>query len=87
MLPLQGSSIFLGCFHPSFHQSIFLLGYKLILGTLVGLFLLLCLPNVIQLLFLAGFFQFFRLYVVYNGEDKEDVIKNLRNKVKDWDKG
>ncbi len=30
--------------------------------------------------------QIYRLYVVYEGENKEDVIKNLRNEVKDWDK-
>jgi HD superfamily phosphohydrolase len=32
------------------------------------------------------FFQSFRLYVVYEGEDKEDVIVRLRDRVKDWDK-
>ena len=32
------------------------------------------------------FFQSFRLYVVYEGEDKSDVISQLRKKVKDWDK-
>jgi hypothetical protein len=30
--------------------------------------------------------QLFRLYVVYEGEDKDDVIARLRDKVKDWDK-
>lgn len=29
--------------------------------------------------------QLYRLYVVYEGKDKEEVIKNLREKVKDWD--
>ena len=32
------------------------------------------------------FFQSFRLYVVYEGEDKDDVISQLRKRVKDWDK-
>jgi len=32
------------------------------------------------------FFQSFRLYVVYDGEDKDTVIAQLRDKVKDWDK-
>ena len=32
-------------------------------------------------------FQIFRLYVVYEGEDKSDKISRLREKVKDWDKG
>jgi HD superfamily phosphohydrolase len=32
------------------------------------------------------FFQSFRLYVVYEGEDKDDVVAQLRDKVKDWDK-
>jgi HD superfamily phosphohydrolase len=31
-------------------------------------------------------FQMFRLYVVYEGEDKDSVIAKLREKVKDWDK-
>ncbi len=30
--------------------------------------------------------QLFRLYVVYEGEDKDDVIVRLRDRVKDWDK-
>lgn len=30
-------------------------------------------------------FQMFRLYVVYEGEYKDDVISQLRKKVKDWD--
>jgi HD superfamily phosphohydrolase len=30
--------------------------------------------------------QMFRLYVIYEGEDKDDVIKQLKKKVKDWDK-
>jgi HD superfamily phosphohydrolase len=30
--------------------------------------------------------QMFRLYVVYEGGDKDDVIARLRDKVKDWDK-
>lgn len=30
--------------------------------------------------------QLFRLYVVYEGEDKDNVIAGLRDKVKDWDK-
>lgn len=30
--------------------------------------------------------QLFRLYVIYEGSDKEDVIAKLRDKVKDWDK-
>jgi hypothetical protein len=30
--------------------------------------------------------QLFRLYVVYEGEDRDSVIKQLRDKVKDWDK-
>jgi len=33
------------------------------------------------------FFQSFRLYVVYDGEDKSDVIGQLRERVRDWDKG
>jgi hypothetical protein len=28
--------------------------------------------------------QAFRLYVVYEGEDKEDVVKRLRSEVRDW---
>jgi hypothetical protein len=28
--------------------------------------------------------QIFRLYVVYDGEDREEKIKNLRQQVKDW---
>jgi len=32
------------------------------------------------------FFQPFRLYVVYEGADKEGVITQLRDRVKDWDK-
>lgn len=32
------------------------------------------------------FFQSFRLYVVYEGEDKNDIVTQLRDKVKDWDK-
>jgi hypothetical protein len=32
------------------------------------------------------FFQSFRLYLVYEGEDEEDVIERLKGKVKDWDK-
>ena len=32
------------------------------------------------------FFQMFRLYVVYEGEDRDKVIAKLREKVKDWDK-
>ncbi len=36
----------------------------------------------------AGFFfQSFRLYVVYDGEDKDDVIEQLRKKVNNWDQG
>jgi len=31
-------------------------------------------------------FQSFRLYVIYEGEDKDDVVTQLRAKVKDWDK-
>jgi hypothetical protein len=31
-------------------------------------------------------FQMFRLYVIYEGKDKDDVIAGLHNKVKDWDK-
>jgi len=31
-------------------------------------------------------FQMFRLYVIYEGEDKEEVIKELKAKVKGWDK-
>ena len=35
----------------------------------------------------AGFFfQSFRLYVIYEGQDKDIVINQLKNKVKDWDK-
>ncbi len=30
--------------------------------------------------------QLFRLYVVYEGKDKDNVITELREKVKDWDK-
>jgi len=30
--------------------------------------------------------QIFRLYVIYEGEDKDAVIKQLKEKVKDWDK-
>jgi HD superfamily phosphohydrolase len=32
------------------------------------------------------FFQSFRLYVVYEGGDKDDIIEQLKEKVKDWDK-
>ncbi|MHC4545579.1 MAG: HD domain-containing protein [Planctomycetota bacterium] len=32
------------------------------------------------------YFQMFRLYVIYEGEDKEKVISQLSEKVKDWDK-
>jgi HD superfamily phosphohydrolase len=32
------------------------------------------------------FFQSFRLYVVYEGSDKEEVIGRLKQKVRDWDK-
>jgi HD superfamily phosphohydrolase len=32
-------------------------------------------------------YQMFRLYVVYEGDDSEDVIMRLRAEVKDWDKG
>lgn len=32
------------------------------------------------------FFQMFRLYVIYEGEDKDDVFSQLHAKVKDWDK-
>ena len=32
------------------------------------------------------FFQMFRLYVVYDGEDKNEVISQLHAKVKGWDK-
>jgi len=32
------------------------------------------------------FFQSFRLYVVYEGEDKDELISQLRERVKDWDK-
>ena len=32
------------------------------------------------------FFQMFRLYVIYDGGDKDSVIAKLREKVKDWDK-
>ncbi len=32
------------------------------------------------------FYQCFRLYVVYEGEDKDDVIVRLRDRVKDWDR-
>ena len=31
-------------------------------------------------------YQSFRLYIVYEGNDKDDVIARLRDKVKDWDK-
>jgi len=31
------------------------------------------------------FFQSFRLYVVYDGEDKDNVITELRDKVRDWE--
>jgi len=30
--------------------------------------------------------QMFRLYVVYEGEDRNDVISQLRDRVRDWDK-
>jgi hypothetical protein len=30
--------------------------------------------------------QIFRLYVVYDGENKKEVISQLRDKVKNWDK-
>ena len=30
--------------------------------------------------------QMFRVYVIYEGEDKDDVIEQLKEKVKDWDK-
>jgi len=33
------------------------------------------------------FFQSFRLYVVYEGEDKDSIITRLRETIKDWDKG
>ena len=33
------------------------------------------------------FVQSFRLYVVYEGGDNDDVINQLKNRVKDWDKG
>ncbi|MCK4819298.1 hypothetical protein KA005_26235, partial [bacterium] len=33
------------------------------------------------------FFQSFRLYVVYEGEDKDSIITQLRETIKDWDKG
>jgi len=32
------------------------------------------------------FYQSFRLYVVYEGEDRNDVIAQLRDRVRDWDK-
>ena len=32
------------------------------------------------------FFQSFRLYVVYEGEDKDNIITELRDKVRNWDK-
>jgi len=32
------------------------------------------------------FYQSFRLYVVYEGKDKDNVITELREKVRDWDK-
>jgi hypothetical protein len=32
-------------------------------------------------------FQMFRLYVVHERDDSEDVIMRLRAEVKDWDKG
>ena len=32
------------------------------------------------------FYQSFRLYVVYEGEDKDNIITELRDKVRDWDK-
>jgi HD superfamily phosphohydrolase len=32
------------------------------------------------------FFQSFRLYVIYEGEDKDDVVSQLHAKVKNWDK-
>ena len=31
--------------------------------------------------------QLYRLYVIYEGKDKDHIITKLRNKVKDWDKG
>lgn len=33
------------------------------------------------------FFQSFRLYVVYDGEDKDSIIMQLRDAIQDWDKG
>jgi len=33
------------------------------------------------------FFQSFRLYVVYEGEDKDSIVAELRETIKDWDKG
>lgn len=33
------------------------------------------------------FFQSFRLYVVYEGKDKDSIITQLRETIKDWDKG
>ncbi|MHC4116666.1 MAG: HD domain-containing protein [Planctomycetota bacterium] len=33
------------------------------------------------------FFQSFRLYVVYEGKDKDDVITRMRDAARDWDKG
>ncbi|MHC4538929.1 MAG: HD domain-containing protein, partial [Planctomycetota bacterium] len=32
------------------------------------------------------FFQSFRLYVIYEGEDKDSIITQLRETIKDWDK-
>ncbi len=32
------------------------------------------------------FFQTFRLYVVYEGKNKEQKISQLRDRVKDWDR-
>jgi len=31
-------------------------------------------------------FQLFRLYVIYEGSDKEEIIERLKARVKDWDK-
>ena len=41
--------------------------------------------NSLILLCAGHFFQAFRLYVVYEGNDREKVIADLREKVKDWD--
>jgi len=30
-------------------------------------------------------FQFFRLYVVFEGDDRDQVVENLRDEVKNWD--